>query len=212
MTQQESFKRRIRARMAKTGEKYNAARRALIDQSPSPWHSEPEVSDQSVREATGRSWTEWCGLIERPGASTDHAEIARWLEDSHGVDAWWAQTITVGYERIRGLRLPYQRPDGTFTAGKTRTVGVDASMLRAILLDDDDRMDLFPGLPIQLRSKPESKGIRISVGPGVALISIEAKADSKAKVTVAHEGLPTPEAVEDWKAYWAEWLAALDDQ
>ena len=32
MTRNESFKRRIRARMAKTGEKYNAARRALIEQ------------------------------------------------------------------------------------------------------------------------------------------------------------------------------------
>jgi hypothetical protein len=32
MTRQESFKRRIRARMEKTGEKYGAARRSLIEQ------------------------------------------------------------------------------------------------------------------------------------------------------------------------------------
>jgi hypothetical protein len=57
MTRQETFKRRIRARMEKTGERYGAARRALIERGGDgarPWVAEPEHSDETIREATGR--------------------------------------------------------------------------------------------------------------------------------------------------------------
>jgi hypothetical protein len=52
MTQQESFKRRIRERMAKTGERYAAARRELVNQAARKegrvWVSQPEVNNESV--------------------------------------------------------------------------------------------------------------------------------------------------------------------
>ena len=30
------------------------------------------------------------------------------------------------------------------------------------------------------------------------------------KITIAHDKLPTPEAVEEWKGYWSDWLEAVD--
>src|SRR5688572_404937 len=64
MTRQETFKRRIRQRMEKTGERYGAARRVLIEKSSveveRKWASEPEMADDTLREATGRGWDEWC--------------------------------------------------------------------------------------------------------------------------------------------------------
>ena len=42
-------------------------------------------------------------------ASRSHTEIARWLREEHGVDGWYSQSITVGYERARGLRAPGER-------------------------------------------------------------------------------------------------------
>jgi hypothetical protein len=36
----------------------------------------------------------------------------------------------VGYERITGLRLRHQHPDGTFSAGKSGTISVDSGALR----------------------------------------------------------------------------------
>jgi hypothetical protein len=40
--------------------------------------------------------------------------------DEHGLDKWWAQTITVGYEQAWGLREPGQNPDGSHvSASKT---------------------------------------------------------------------------------------------
>lgn len=217
MTKQESFKRRIRERMSKTGERYSAARRVLLEQSNSGsrrriWVSEPEAGDDAVRKATGRGWDDWVDLIEAwPGKDEGHPAIAAHLAKVHKVDLWWSQSITGGYERIMGLRLPYQRPDGTFTAGKSKTITADGDELRVMLLDESARTDLFPGHHSELRSQPSAKAIRIAIGPGVAQFAVGPPEDGRVKVTVSHEQLPEYAMVDKWKFYWAEWLEALDD-
>ena len=214
MTRQESFKRRVRARMEKTGERYVAARRVLIDRASHTgraWVSEPEVSNDAVVEATGRGWDEWCDLIEAwPGRADGHTAIASHLEFEHDVDGWWAQTVTGGYERIAGLRLPHQMPDGTFTANKSKTITADAEIIVEMLRHPDDHTALFPGHETELRSRPGAKAIRIAIGNGVVVIGVEARPNSRAKVTIMHEKLPTSEDVERWKFYWQDWLEALD--
>lgn len=223
MTRQEPFKRRVRARMAKTGEKYGAARRALIAgggyasseglAGGTPlWVSQPHLSDDRVREGTGRGWEEWRQILDDwPGRDQGHRAIVAHLVDAHGVPGWWAQTVTVGYERISGLRLPNQLPDGTFSANKTRTVDVDPEMLKSMLLDRDSRADLFPGIETELRSRLGSKTVRIAIGPGVALIAIDPRDDGRVRVSVAHERLPQTDDVEEWKMFWGEWLEAIDE-
>ncbi|HMO43459.1 MAG TPA: hypothetical protein PKB04_09090, partial [Phenylobacterium sp.] len=62
-----------------------------------------------------------------------HTAIARWVREEHVPDGWWAQAVTVSYERITGLRLPGQMADGTFTANVSRTMQVDADALRAVI-------------------------------------------------------------------------------
>ncbi len=126
------------------------------------------------------------------------------------MDAWWSQAVTGGYERITGRRLPHQRPDGTFTADKSMTISIEADRLRALLLDDDDRQDLFGGDVTELRSKTASKAIRLGVGNGVALISIESKPEGRSKVTIAHERLPTLDDVAG-RSSSGERPSALDD-
>ena len=217
MTTNESFKRRIRTRMAKTGERYSAARQAMLEAAASngprrrTWASEPEMRDEAVREATGRGWEEWCDLLDAwPDNDGNHTAIATYLRDELGVDAWWSQAVTGGYERITGLRLPGQMPDGTFTANKSKTIAIDAGWLHAALLDDERRQDLFPGLTTTLRSKPSAKSLRVQVGPGVAGFGFGELDDGRTKVTVQHAKLPAFEDIEEWKFYWGDWLDALD--
>lgn len=214
MTKQESFKQRVRARMATTGERYAAARRVLLEQAERrggrTWHAEPEMPDDSVREATGRGWDEWCDVIEAwPGHVDGHAAVAAWVYEQNDITHWWAQGVTVGWERITGRRLPNQMSDGTFTAGKTKTVRVDAQELRAALLDDDERADLFPGHETTLRSKPTSKSLRIAFEEGTALFTLTPKPDGRTTVNVSHERLPDLDAVSKWKFHWTDWLDAL---
>jgi hypothetical protein len=218
MTAQESFKQRVRARMEHTGERYAAARRQLLAQaerrtgrSPRTWASMPEQSDESVRIHTGRSWDAWCDVIDDwPERDLGHGPIAARLLAEFDITGWWAHGVTVGYERITGRRVPYQVADGTFTAGRSKTVPIAPDELKAALLDDAGRVALFPGEHTELRSKPTSKVVRLRIGPGTAQIAIEPASGGRSKVSVAHEKLPTVGVVEEWRFYWAEWLEALD--
>lgn len=228
MTRQESFKRRVRARMALTGERYAAARRNLLAradtgigggatvpaEAPTPrvWAADPGLADDKLAAATGRGWDQWCDVIDAwPGRIAGHTAVAAHLRDDHGVDGWWAQAVTVGWERITGARLPHQMADGTFTANRTRTVTVDVETLRALLVEDEGRASLFPGLATTLRSKPSAKSLRVAFDEGVALLAFAPKAGARVAVTVSHERLPSADSLERWRAYWAEWLDAIDD-
>lgn len=232
MTNHESFKRRVRERMEKTGERYGAARRALlgglaepavVGEQSDPTRrrvrvTEPEVDDLAIKRATGRDWDEWSDLIDAwPGNDRGHTAIASYIAEAHGLEGWWGQAVTVGYERITGRRVVNQMADGTFSAGKTRTVTADATALRSMIVDDADRVDLFPGLETRLRSKPESKALRVGVAIdgeaiGSVLFSFTAKPDGRAMVNVSHDGLPDSAAVDRWKQYWADWLLAIDER
>lgn len=175
------------------------------------WVSEPEQTDEVIRGNTGRGWDEWRELIDAWSGNVDgHAAIARYVEEQHGVDGWWAQSVTVGYERIIGRRLPHQRSDGTFSASRSATIRVDAERLRARLLTEAGRAELFPGEGTELRSRPTSRNVRLRIGPGVAEINIAARDDGKAKVVVAHEKLPEAGDVQRWKSFWGAWLDDLD--
>jgi hypothetical protein len=174
------------------------------------WHADPDISDEPLCVATGRAWETWCELIDTwPGRHEGHAAIAAYLSATHAVDPWWAQAITVGYERITGLRLPYQQADGSFTVSKSPTVNVDAAELRERLLSDAGRAELLPGLKTILRSRSSAKVLRLEMDLGIALLTIEPKPGGKTKVTVEHQQLPTPAAVDQWREHWTEWLAAL---
>ncbi len=219
MTKQESFKRRVRERMSKTGERYSAARRVLLEQAEAraarpgrTWISQPEVVDDRVLDATGRGWNDWCEIIDSwEGSDGGHTPVAAWLQSAQGLDGWWAQQVTGGWERITGRRLPGEMPDGTFTANKSKTVSGDADMVRKMLLDDDLRADLFPGKSTELRSNPTAKAIRIGFAQGVASLSLTEKKPGRVAITVQHSKLPTSDDIDEWKFYWDEWLSAIDD-
>jgi len=174
--------------------------------------AEPEASDDAVRAATGRDWNEWCDVLDAwPGHDDGHSAIAAYLQHERGVESWWAQTVTLGYERITGRRLPYQQPDGTFTVNASRTVSTDGVALRKMLLDDADRAPLFPRISTELRSRPTSKNVRITIGEGTAEIAILPAAEGRAKVVISHAKLPYAEDVDRWKGYWSAWLKKLEE-
>lgn len=220
MTTQESFKRRIRERMARTGERYSAARRALLAKAgPSTdrrgWVSEPDTSDQSIRRNTGRGWDEWVAVIDGgPGRAAGHTAIARWLVEEHGLGGWWAQNVTVGYERITGLRLPGQMADGTFTANRSKALDASVEELRELVLDDEIRRTLFPGMVATLRSGPTARSLRVRLDDaggdplGSVLFSFE-PTGARTRLVITHEKLPTAASVTVWKDFWGDWLDSL---
>lgn len=174
------------------------------------WASQPELGDDAVRHATGRGWDDWADLLDAwPGDKGDHGALAAHLVDDHGLEGWWAQTVAVGYERISGRRLPYQRADGTFVASRSRTLDVDAEQLRARLRDPGGRAELLPDIETELRSRPTSKSIRLAIGGGTAELALQPREDGRVLVAVEHARLGSPEEAARWRAYWADWLESL---
>ena len=81
-----------------------------------------QMSADRVLAATGRTPEDWYAVLDEQGAvSWGHTAVAAWVLEQ-GVDGWWAQGVTIGYEQARGLRIPGQRLVTTEpgAAGKVR--------------------------------------------------------------------------------------------
>jgi len=85
---------------------------------------ERSITEAAVLRATGKGWAHWLGILDRWGAAEKgHAAAARHMAERHGLSPWWAQTVTVRFEKERGLRVRHERPDG-FSITVTRTIEV----------------------------------------------------------------------------------------
>ncbi|MEV0374757.1 hypothetical protein AB0I10_34085 [Streptomyces sp. NPDC050636] len=105
-----------------------------------------KLSDEALRTATGRDWKQWFTILDTADATTlTHTAIARLLVESHGVDGWYAQSITVGYEQERGLRVVGQSSTGEFRAGVSHTIDAPAAELFAAFDDPGLRHRWLPG-------------------------------------------------------------------
>lgn len=135
--------------------------------------------------ATGRSRAQWYALLDDAGAAGwDHKQMAAWLVETHDVDGWWAQGLTVGYEQARGLRLPGQRPDGTFEASVSRTLAHDVDGVFPHLADATRRAHWLPGTWQETGVTP-GKSVRLAADDGTRLLlTISAAGPGKVRVTV----------------------------
>ncbi len=149
MTRARALKKLIRARAAKTGERYTTARRHVLKSlqtstrasarpaSPAAARAKARtatapakgsVSDAKSREKTGHGLDHWFEVLDRfGGVEKGHTASARHLYDAHDVDGWYAQGITVAYERARGVRALNQRRDGGYEVSVSKVLPVGTS-------------------------------------------------------------------------------------
>ncbi|HEX2312842.1 MAG TPA: DUF4287 domain-containing protein [Thermomonospora sp.] len=216
MTRQKSFKSRVRARMDKTGESYTAARRNLLPRTPEPEAPEgvrpTRISEESVRQRTGRGWDEWFALLDAWGADRrTHTEIARWLVEEHQVGGWSAQSIAVAYEQARGMRVPGQRGDGFFRAGASKTIAAPVERLYEAFTDPEVRERWLPGADLRIRTATPGKSVRADWADGSTrvVVGFVVKGEAKAQVAIQHEKLTDADTAARQKAYWRDRLADL---
>ena len=202
MPKQKDLKRVVRSRMEKTGESYTAARLQLVRKKEADFAKLAGMSDASVKKATGRTWTEWVKTLDEVrAADKPHREIARYVS-STGTPDWWSQMVTVGYERIRGLRDKGQRRGGGYEATKSRTFAVPVRKLFAAFSKFASDFDV--------RSRTPDKRMRIAWDDGTFVeVLFTSKADKKSAIALTHSKLPDKPAAEKMKAWWGERLNAL---
>jgi hypothetical protein len=215
MTRQKSFKRLVRSRMEKTGESYTAARSALLAAEEPKATDGPvlTMSDEAILGRTGRGWEEWFDVLDEWNAAEQpHKEIARWLREERGVDGWDAQSVTVSYERARGLRAVGERPEGfSITASKTVAVAVDR--LYDAFVDESERERWLPGGELRQRTATKPKSARFDWGDGTTrvIVGFTPREEAKSTVALEHERLADADEAERMKAFWRERVAALKE-
>jgi len=216
MTRQKTFKRQVRGRMAKTGESYTAAHHQLTEradcrQPPSATPVEMPTSNAALEGATGRGWDEWLAILDEwPATEHDHPEIVRWLTSEHGVGGWWAQSVTVGYERARGRRTKYQTSAG-FAAGVSRTISASPARLYESFVEPGMRARWLGDAELNLRTGQPGRSARFDwPADGSRVIAgFNETSPGKVQVSVQHEKLADAAAVERQKAFWRERLGSL---
>src|SRR5437762_8219376 len=105
---------------------------------------QPSIGDDAVKAKTGRGWTGWFVIFNRANANAlPHKEVVTLLHEKYDVPGWWAQMITVEYERARGGRQKNEQVGG-FTVSASKTFGVPLAKLYAATADAKLRRKWFP--------------------------------------------------------------------
>jgi hypothetical protein len=226
MPRNKDLKRLVRARMSKTGEAYTAARAQIVRKASPRSNRAPAtsvplncaelagMSDAVIREKTGATWEEWARRLDNEGAAAmSHRDIARLVQRTYDVPDWWTQTVTVGYERIKGLRERGQRRDGSYEANKSRTYNVPISRLFDAWADATSRQRWLDEPGVRVRTATARKALRLVWPDGsIVVIGFLAKDKAKSSVAVQHTKLPDRETADRFKRYWSERLDALGEK
>lgn len=217
MPQQKDLKRIIRARMEKTGEGYTAARaQVLRKKAPAkPKPTTPDyatlagVSDETVKAKTGKTWAQWVEVLDAIGAvDLPHGEVAKYVFENFEITGWWSQSVTVGYERIRGLRAIGQRLSGEFEANKSKTFPVSVEKLHRAFSQARTRKRWLDVVPKVRTSTPKS--IRMT-WPDESSVEVyfTDKGAAKSQLAIQHRKLSSAAEATRMKQWWSERLDAL---
>jgi hypothetical protein len=230
------FKKIIRARMLKTGEAYTAARAQLLRKparharaelpatarafSALPPAVAPPIkpdyaklagmSEASVEKRTGCTWEKWVWALDHAGAHEwSHRAIVEYVGKSYKTGDWWAQAVTVGYERIKGLRDIGQRRGGAYEANKSKTIAAPAPAVYRAFADSRVRRKWLPGVNVTIRKSTPGKSARMTWEDGTSVEVWLTPKGARTATAITHTKLAGKEDAERRKLYWAEKLRAL---
>ena len=174
--------------------------------------NEKLVSSEKLEAATGRPRAAWHELLDAAGATAwTHPQIATWLVEVHGVDGWWAQGITVAYEQARGMRVPGQQSDGSFSSGASRTMTGDArELLARVIAVASGWAGREPA-----SSRPEAKhpsarwSLEDGTGITATLSPVTSGAPGRVRIALTRTKLAGPDVLADEKAAMTQLLREL---
>jgi hypothetical protein len=240
MPREKDLKRLVRTRMQKTGESYTTARSNLTTKTPrKSRNAEPAVpsmdsvapvkeapasteirpdyakiagmSDEALKAKTGCDWGRWVHALDRHFAhEMSHREIADLVNQKYGIDGWWSQCVTVGYERIKGLRERGQRRGGAYEATKSKTVNVPVHQLYDAWAQKRTRKRWLADVDPKVRAGTKPRSLRLGMEDGtIVALWFTTKGDSKSSVSVQHLNLPDRATADRSKREWGSRLDAL---
>ncbi|MGW7083590.1 hypothetical protein ACWGH2_08835 [Streptomyces sp. NPDC054871] len=174
-----------------------------------------KLSDDALREATGKDWSQWFEVLDAWGAtSRTHTEIARHVREEHAVDGWYAQSVAVGYEQERGLRQVGQSSTGEWRTSGSKTIEATAARVIEAFTDEEVRRHWLPDADLTLRTHRPAKSLtadfKDATGTTTRIsVTLTVKAPEKTVVGIGHEKLRDAAEVAAYKVFWRERLTTL---
>jgi uncharacterized protein YndB with AHSA1/START domain len=169
------------------------------------------MSDEKVAAATGCTWERWVKALDRQKAyELSHREIAKLVSEKYRTPSWWTQMVTVGYERINGLRVRGQQRGGSYQVSKSKTLAASVAAVRRAWSDPGSRKKWLEADHFELKSAPRSKSLRFAwKNQGTIVVMITPKDDERCVLSVEHQALPDKAAADRMKAFWTTQLGEL---
>lgn len=166
------------------------------------------MSDAAVKAKTGRTWDQWFSMLDKAGAKKmTHKAIAKLIATRHKLPGWWAQMVTVGYERARGMRKVNETLSGFRTSvSRTFDAGMDAAFDAWV---DAKSRAAFLKEKIDFSARNPGKNLRFAWKVGRVEVQFVVKSPKKTQVTVEHQGLKTESEVSKVKAQWTKAMDKL---
>ncbi len=232
MTRARALKQAIRARAAKTGERYTTARRHTLREltspvSPDSLATRGGLSNAKALEKTGHDLGHWFNILDRFGAiEKGHTAAAAFLYEKHKVPGWYCQGIVVAYERARGTRVLHQKCDGSFEVSVSKVIDAKPATLVKALTDAKQRKRWSPNVDAGLvkaveagLKNPKSKGI-VTRPDGLVRYRhnwdgmtvqwyLTPKGAGKTLLVATTMKLPGADSVEPFRALWKTAFAAI---
>ena len=169
------------------------------------------ISDESVKKATGRTWSEWFSILNKAGAKKmEHKTVAELLYKRYGLSLWWSQMVTVQFEQEIKGRKKHETASG-YQISKSITLdssiakifhSINSPIKRVIWLKD-------PGIIITKSNKDKSIRAKWVDGKTNIEVQLYLKDDFKTQVVVQHNKLNSAKEAEQIKKYWGKQLNNL---
>lgn len=184
---------------------------------------EKSINRRTITEKTGRSLEEWTDLLDRAGfREKPHRDIASYLNKNQDLSSWWAQEVTVQYEKDAGRRVTGQTEKTGFQLGVSRTLRTSAGDLWNWLTSEKGRIWFSgtdsEGIETEPKVLKERSHLRLRWKlPGwthfsTLQIRIAAKGTANTTLTVHQEKLADQETRERMLGYWKEKMDQIEKQ
>jgi hypothetical protein len=165
---------------------------------------QPDISEEAVLQATGRSWREWLGLLGGAGmAEKSREEMIVFLREQHGVPSWWQQSIANAFEQSISRASGDEADDG-FQASVSRTVPLPAEAVFQAWIDGElrakwQRRGDFE--PSAIREPGTVRGKWLPDGSWLD-VEVSAAAENSCELAIRHRKLADAVGAERMREFW----------
>ena len=167
------------------------------------------LTEDAVRIKTGKTWDEWCKILDKAGARMmDHKEITALLQEQIGLSRWWSRMVAVGYENDRGIRQDQrgESPAQRYEVTLSKIVAVPRAAVWAAWQDPAALARWLPGAQFEVSKALPHKLLQLDWPDGTRVTVRLFERRGKTRLVVSHGKLPENGAPRLQKY----WYAALD--